>query len=107
MSGGWLRGRLGEPAEAPATGERVDRLVAAGDVVIEQIRSGALEAPVDYREEQDELVVLLAGRAGLVVDGEPVELAPGDWLFLPAGLRHRLVETEPGTNWLAVYFGRY
>jgi cupin 2 domain-containing protein len=75
----------------------------AKPLVVEQIRSGALEAPADYEEEQDEWVVLLAGRAVLVVDGEPVELTPGDWLFLPAGLRHRLVETEPGTSWLAVY----
>ena len=106
MSGGWLRGRLGDPSEAPATGERIDRLIAAGHVVVEQIRSGALEAPADYEQEQDEWVVLLAGRARLVIDGEPVELTSGEWLFLPAGLPHRLVETEPGTNWLAVYLGR-
>ncbi len=31
-----------------------------------------------------------------------VELGPGDWVLLPAGTPHRLVETEPGTKWLTV-----
>jgi quercetin dioxygenase-like cupin family protein len=31
-----------------------------------------------------------------------MHLQPGDWVLLPAGTRHRLVETAPGTNWLTV-----
>jgi cupin 2 domain-containing protein len=98
----WLRGRLGDAAGAPAAGEQVDRLAALGDVVVEQIRSGELAAPVDYDQDVDEWVVLLAGRARLVVAGEAVELGPGEWLYLPAHVHHRLVETEPGSSWLAV-----
>jgi hypothetical protein len=37
------------------------------------------------------------------VDGEAVELTGRDWLLLPSGLPHRLVRTEPGTEWLAVH----
>jgi len=102
VSDGWLRGRLGDAAGAPAMGERLDRLAAFANVVVEQISSGALAAPVDYEQDEDEWVVLLDGRASMVVAGEPVELEPGDWLFLPARVRHRLVETQPGTRWLAV-----
>jgi cupin 2 domain-containing protein len=98
----WLRGRLGDAAGAPASGEQVDRLAALGDVVVEQIRSGELAAPVDYVQDADEWVVLLSGRATLVVAGETVELGPGEWLFLPARVHHRLVETQPGSSWLAV-----
>ena len=47
--------------------------------------------------------MVLAGGATLEVDGERVELEARDWLFLPSGLPHRLVETEPGTSWLAVH----
>jgi cupin 2 domain-containing protein len=68
--------------------------------------SGRLEDPVEFRQAEDEWVVLLAGEARLDVDGTRVDLAPGEWLFLPAGVPHTLVETEPGTSWLAVHFGR-
>ena len=106
MAERWLRGQLGDGAEAPDSGESVQRLLELPGVVIEQILSGSLEAPVDYRQTDDEWVVLLAGRATLVIGGEDVELSAGDWLFLPAGVEHRLVATAPGSSWLAVHVAR-
>jgi len=47
--------------------------------------------------------VLLAGSARLRVRDRAYELDAGDWLFLPAGLEHELLETAPGSAWLAVY----
>jgi cupin 2 domain-containing protein len=107
VPGGLLRGRLQVPAAAPEAGERVERLVAAGNVVVEQILSGRLEAPVDYEQEQDEWVLLLAGGAVLAVEDESIELASGDWLYLPAGLPHRLMDTQPGTSWIAVHLSEH
>jgi cupin 2 domain-containing protein len=101
-----LRGRLEGPAAAPATGELVRRLVGVRNLVVEEILSGRLDGPVEYVQDQDEWVALLAGRARLEVEGEMLELAPGDWVFLPSGLRHTLVETGPGTSWLAVHLHR-
>jgi cupin 2 domain-containing protein len=98
-----VRGRLAGPAAAPLSGEVVRRLVAVRELVVEEILSGRLEAPVEYVQEQDEWVALLAGNARLEVDGETHELGPGDWLFLPAGVPHTLLETQPGTAWLAVH----
>ena len=74
-----------------------------GTVVIEEILSGRLEGPVDYRQEQDEWVVVLDGGAVLEVDGQHLELGQGDWVLIPAAVPHRLVETTPGTRWLAVH----
>jgi len=102
MAERWLRGQLRDGASAPHSGEHVERLLEVRGVVVEQILSGSLEAPVDYRQEHDEWVVLLAGRASLVVDGENVELNAGDWLFLPARIEHTLVATAPGSSWLAI-----
>lgn len=99
---GLVRGRLAEPASGPATGEEVRRLVATRGVVVEEILSGRLETPVDYVQDEDEWVVLLAGRATVGLAGETIELGPGDWLYLPSGLPHTLVETAPGSSWLAV-----
>jgi quercetin dioxygenase-like cupin family protein len=46
---------------------------------------------------------VLSGAATLELDGETVGLEARDWLLLPAGLPHRLVHTEPGTEWLALH----
>jgi cupin 2 domain-containing protein len=51
-------------------------------------------------------VALLSGRATLLFDdGERRELAPGDWLLIPARVRHRVEATsaEPPCVWLAVH----
>ena len=102
-SHGVVRGRLEGPAAAPASGEVVRRLAAVRSLVVEEILSGVLPEPVEYVQEQDEWVALLAGRARLEAEGETHELGPGDWLLLPAGVPHTLLETEPGSAWLAVH----
>lgn len=96
-------GRLADRSATPERGERTDEVVRHRNLVVEQILSGTLDGPADYVQEQDEWVVVVAGAAVLEVDGERRELAARDWLFLPAGTPHRLVSTEPGTEWLAVH----
>jgi cupin 2 domain-containing protein len=96
-------GRLRRPDQAPVAGERTEELARIGGVIIEQILSGALEAPVEYDQDHDEWVVVLSGRAVLQVGADRVELSAGNWLLLPARLPHRLLETEPGTSWLALH----
>ena len=99
-----VRGRLRDGRDAPVVGERVEQLVALGPSTrVEQILSGELETPIEFEQDQDEWVVVLAGRAALDVDGEQIDLFDGEWLLLPAGVRHRLLRTSPGTSWLAVH----
>jgi cupin 2 domain-containing protein len=95
-------GELADGSQAPVSGERVIELAHAPGFRVEQILSGRLDAPVEYSQDHDEWVVVLAGGAVLDVDGAPHELRAGDWWFLPAGTPHRLVRTEPGTSWLTV-----
>ncbi|HVC71112.1 MAG TPA: cupin domain-containing protein [Acidimicrobiales bacterium] len=96
------RGRLQSPDTAPTTGEQTHRLAEIGEVVVDQILSGRLDGPVDYRQDTDEWVVVLDGGATLDVDGQRMHLRPGDWVLLPAGTPHCLVETEAATSWLTV-----
>lgn len=98
-----IRGRLLDPSAAPATGERVEPLVRVRNLSVEQILSGRLPEPVDYRQDQDEWVVVLAGSAVLVLEDERLELGPGDWVLVESGAPHRLEGTEPGTSWLTVH----
>jgi cupin 2 domain-containing protein len=97
------RGSLDPPSEAPPTGERFRELAAAAGARIEHITSSASPEPITYRQDHDEWVVVLAGGAELDVGGEPVELAPGDWVVLPAHVPHRVTRTVAGTSWLAVH----
>ena len=52
--------------------------------------------------------MVLAGEAGVLIEGEaaPRTLRPGDWLELPAHVRHRVDWTlaDPPTVWLAVHW---
>lgn len=84
-------------------GERSEEIARIGDVVVEHIVSGQLESPVDYDQARDEWVAVLSGAAVLEVDHERLELQQGDWILLPAHVPHRLVETRPGTRWLALH----
>ena len=97
------RGRLSAATDAPLQGEVAAEIARIGNVVIEQILSGRLDGPVDYHQEQDEWVVVLDGAAVLEVGDERLDLGEGDWVLLPAAFPHRLIETRPGTRWLAVH----
>jgi cupin 2 domain-containing protein len=99
---GPVRGTLFLPADAPDRGERAEHLVRLGGVEVAQIASGTLGTPVDYDQAYDEWAAVLCGGAVLEVAGERIDLAAGEWVFLPAHLPHRLLETRPGTTWLTV-----
>jgi cupin 2 domain-containing protein len=98
----FARGRLSPPNAAPATGETVERLADFDHAVVDQILSGRLDGPVDYRQDESEWVLLLHGEATLDVEEERLQLEAGDWVLLPARTPHRLIETRPGTSWLTV-----
>ena len=87
-------------------GEFFQDLWREGRVRIERILSSATPDPGLYDQEQDEWVLLLEGRAVLELDGERVNLMPGDYLFIPAHTPHRVLETRPAPRclWLAIHF---
>ncbi len=80
-------------------GGRVERIVSTGQ-----------PSPPGFWYDQDwtEWVVVLAGEAGLRIEGEavPRTLRPGDYVELPPRLRHRVewTSTDPPTVWLAVHW---
>jgi cupin 2 domain-containing protein len=84
-------------------------LVALPGVRIERIVSTGQASPPGFWYDQDwtEWVVVLAGSAGLLIEGEdaPRILAPGDYLEIPPHVRHRVEWTDPDrpTIWLAVH----
>jgi cupin 2 domain-containing protein len=89
--------------------ETLTELLARPSARIERIVSRGQASPPGFWYDQnwDEWVVLLAGSAGLLIEGEtsPRKLGPGDYVHLPAHLRHRVAWTDDkqATVWLAVH----
>ncbi len=91
--------------------EQFDTLLQTPGVQLERIVSppGHASAEDDWFEQtRDEFVLVLQGRGALVLAGqdEEIVLNPGDYLHLPAGLRHRVSWTDAhhSTVWLALHF---
>lgn len=98
-------GNLFSGSDRPEAGEAFTELLRCRNVTVERISSSAAPEQILYDQEQDEWVVLIEGRATLEIEGASVDLTPGDYLFIPAGTRHRVVATapEPRCLWLAVH----
>jgi cupin 2 domain-containing protein len=100
-------------AEVPAAldQEELRVLLTAPGLRIERIVSTGQASPPGfwYDQDQAEFVLVVAGRAGLLIEGEATarDLGPGSYVHLPAHCRHRVEWTDAGTPtvWLAVYFG--
>lgn len=101
------RGNLGDgvPTALP---EELTTVLAAGDGVrIERIVSrGHASEPGSWCDQSsDEFVLLVQGAARLEFEDANLELRAGDWVEIPARVRHRVAWTaeDADTVWLAVY----
>ncbi len=92
--------------------EHFEQLLKAANVQIERIVSTGQTTPADtwFDQDWDEWVLLFQGVAELQIEQEaaPRRLEPGDYIFLPAHVRHRVTWTAPDqpTVWLAVHIDR-
>ena len=90
--------------------EEVTTLLEAGGVRLVRIVSTGQATPegVWYDQDDNEWVVVLRGSAGLRVEGEDDVrvLSPGDYVDIPAGLRHRVewTDADEPTVWLALHY---
>lgn len=97
----------------PAGEERTEVLLQRPGLRVERIISNGSASPPDfwYQQAEDEWVTVLTGRGVIAFETQPpVTLRPGDHLWIPAGQRHRVAETqgcgpanESPTLWLAVF----
>ncbi len=91
--------------------EQFDNLLQTPGLQLERIVSppGYAAAEDDWCEQtRDEFVLVLQGRGALVFAGQSKETAlnPGDYVRIPAGVRHRVSWTDAHqpTIWLALHF---
>ena len=83
-------------------------LFSAKDVRIERIVSFGQGSPEGfwYDQSENEWVLLLEGSAQIRFDDRAMNLAPGDYLNIPTGIRHRVEKTavDRRTIWLAIFY---
>ena len=88
--------------------EIFETIIESDSIKVERIISKGQSSPPDfwYDQDQNEWVILLKGRAGLLFEGNntPIELKPGDYHNIPAHTKHRVEWTDPDieTVWLAI-----
>ena len=96
--------------EQNTEGEQFETLWETSAFRLERIISRGHSSPTDFWYDQswDEWVVILGGRARLLLEGEQEStyLRAGDYLLIPARRRHRVEWTSPDepTIWLAVHY---
>ncbi|MGI8569275.1 MAG: cupin domain-containing protein [Methylocella sp.] len=110
MSAPAVSGNLFEAVPGDVRQEIVTSLLDKPNQKIERIVSLGQKSPPGFWYDQPwaEWVVVLAGSAGLCFEGEAEVkvLSPGDYLLIPARVKHRVEWTakDHATIWLAVHY---
>ena len=105
-----LSAPLASGGDSPEGSESSLPLLETDLLKLERITSYAHATPAGewYDQERDEWVLILQGRAGLSFAGQEriVEMNPGDFVHIPAHVRHRVEWTDPHgqTVWLALHY---
>lgn len=90
--------------------ELLEVLQENGTVKIERIISKGHTSPENfwYDQEKNEWIIVLKGNARLsfATHENPISLTVGDYMNIPAHLKHRVEWTDPDqeTIWLTVYY---
>lgn len=87
----------------PKTGETFTALLEHKNIKINRIVSSKTVEPVSYIQEEDEWLVLIQGKATLLMQGDEVVLTEGETLFIPAKTPHSVIKTDDNTLWLTVH----
>ena len=87
----------------PKTGETFTTLLEHKNIKINRIISSSEVIAIEYIQDEDEWLVLLEGKATLLVDNEEKILSKGDTLFIPAKVPHTVMKTSHETVWLTVH----
>lgn len=93
---------------SPAPGTESFETIVPGSTFIERIVSCEHNTPENqwYDQDKDEWVILLQGNASILFEDNYTEsLTAGDYLFIPAHIKHRVTYTSknPPCIWIAVH----
>lgn len=88
--------------------EVFETIVDNASVRIERIVSQGHKSPDDfwYNQAQNEWVLVIQGSAKIQFEEKVISLNKGDYLNIPAHVRHRVLKTDSNelTIWLAIFY---
>lgn len=89
--------------------EVFEDVVRSSAVRIERIVSKGQTSPDTgwYDQDENEWVMVVAGKASIAFeDGSTSDLSSGDYMNIPAHVKHKVAWTDPNeiTVWLAVFY---
>ena len=86
--------------------EIIKEIFSNNDVKMEIITSNNASSPKGfwYNQDQNEFVYLSKGKAILNIDNKIYNLKKGDYLNIPANLKHRVEKTSKKCIWLCVFY---
>ena len=89
--------------------EIIETLISSESIKIERIISNGQASPPGfyYDQCQNEWVILLKGQASIKYEsGDEILLSEGDYLNIPAHVKHRVEWTMANTKniWLAIFY---
>lgn len=62
---------------------------------VRALRTMSLNLVTDFMvQDEDEFVILMDGFASIETESEVVRMKKGDFLFIPKGLRHRVIDQD-------------
>jgi cupin 2 domain-containing protein len=92
----------------PHSEEIFDKIADTDNCRIERIVSTGQSSPEDfwYNQSENEFVLLLSGSAVLEFEDYEIRLTKGDYMVIPAGVKHRVKRTDRKEHsvWLAVFY---
>jgi len=87
----------------PQKGETFTPLLEHKNIKINRIISSSSIEPKEYIQDEDEWIVVLEGKATLLIRNKEVTLLKGDTFFISANTPHKILKVENGTVWLTVH----
>jgi len=87
----------------PISGETFTTLLKHKNIKINRIVSSSNDTPVEYKQEEDEWLFVIEGKATLFIENKEKVLTKGETLFIPAKVPHTIMKTSKGTVWLTVH----
>jgi cupin 2 domain-containing protein len=88
--------------------ELFEEILSKENVKIERIISKGHSSPKSgwYDQENHEWVLVLQGEAVIGFENKEVQLKAGDYLHIPAHVKHKVTWTTPEENtiWLAIHY---
>ena len=87
----------------PQSGEDLTTLLSHKNIKINRIVSSDNVEPVEYVQEEDQWLIVLEGKATLLIENKEKVLTEGDTLFISSKTPHSVLNTQNGTVWLTVH----